>query len=127
MGPTAVSQIVEQIVRIAFVLSGAFIVIKIYNGSIATAVGMATFAALIGALASCVVLWMYWRKRKAVILSNVNNQRFTYDIPMKKLFIELLSYAGPFIIVGLATSLYQLVDQFTFERSMTAVGLGEIW
>ncbi|TQS75416.1 polysaccharide biosynthesis protein [Ornithinibacillus gellani] len=127
MGPTAVSQIVEQIVRIAFVLSGAFIVIKIYNGSIATAVGMATFAALIGALASCVVLWMYWRKRKAAILSNVNNQRFTYDIPMKKLFIELLSYAGPFIIVGLATSLYQLVDQFTFERSMTAVGLGEIW
>ena len=127
MGPTAVSQIVEQIVRIAFVLSGAFIVIKIYNGSIATAVGMATFAALIGALASCVVLWMYWRKRKAAILSNVNNQKFTYDIPMKKLFIELLSYAGPFIIVGLATSLYQLVDQFTFERSMTAVGLGEIW
>lgn len=41
--------------------------------------------------------------------------------------IELFSYAGPFVIVGLATSLYQLVDQFTFKRAMIAGGDGEFW
>src|SRR5690625_7585589 len=40
---------------------------------------------------------------------------------------ELLSYAGPFVIVGLAIPLYQIVDQFTFERAMTASGRADIW
>src|SRR5690625_232214 len=43
MGPTAVSQVVEQIIRIAFVLIGVFIVVKIFDGSIPTAVSFATF------------------------------------------------------------------------------------
>src|SRR5690625_7523292 len=35
MGPIAVSQRLEQVVRIVFVLASAFIVVKIYNGAIA--------------------------------------------------------------------------------------------
>src|SRR5699024_12094244 len=56
MGPTAVSQVVEQVDRIVFVLASAFIVVKIYNVAIATAVGFATFAAFVGALAYLAVL-----------------------------------------------------------------------
>src|SRR5690625_5996918 len=69
MGPTAVSQVVEQVVRIVFVLASAFIVVKIYNGAIATAVGFATFAAFVGALASLAVLLTYWIKRKDYTMS----------------------------------------------------------
>src|SRR5690625_2213814 len=127
MGPTAISQVIEQIVRIVFLLVAAFIVIKVYGGTIATAVGFATFAAFIGALASSVVLWMYWKKRKANITKNLEQQRYTHDISTKDLFIELFSYAGPFILVGLATPLYQLVDQFTFQRAMLAIGAEDIW
>src|SRR5699024_1731608 len=64
IGPTAVLQVVEQVVCIVFVLASAFIVVKIYNGAIATAVGFATFAAFVGALASLAVLLTYWIKRK---------------------------------------------------------------
>lgn len=127
MGPTAVSTVLEQVVRIIFLLSAAFIVLKVYNGTIATAVGFATFSAFIGGLASCIVLWLYWRKRKPSIDRNINRQRYTYDIPMKDLILELFRYAGPFVLVGLATSLYQLVDLFTFERAMYAIGQGDIW
>src|SRR5690625_6076742 len=63
MGPTAVSQVIEQVVRIIFVLVSVFLIIKVYDGSIGLAVGLATFATFIGALASCAVLWRYWRKR----------------------------------------------------------------
>lgn len=127
MGPTAVSQVVEQIVRIAFLLSGAFIVMKVLNGSIALAVGLATFAAFVGGLASCVVLWIYWQKRKGNIMKKIDSQTVTHDIPSKELFKEVFTYAGPFILVGLATPLYQMVDQFTFQRAMVAIGSGEIW
>ncbi|UJL45113.1 polysaccharide biosynthesis protein [Virgibacillus sp. NKC19-16] len=127
MGPTAVSQVVEQIARIVFLLTAAFIVMVVLDGEIATAVGFATFAAFIGGLASAIVLWGYWRKRKSGLDKQLQQQTYTNNIPKKDLFIELFSYAGPFILVGLATSLYQLVDQFTFERAMVASGNESIW
>ncbi|RIU89668.1 putative polysaccharide biosynthesis protein [Oceanobacillus picturae] len=127
MGPTAVSQVVEQIVRIVVLLGGAFVILKFLNGSITTAVGFATFAAFIGALASCVVLYIYWRKRKPYLTKQMQQQQYTYDIPTKSLIAELFRYAGPFVLVGLAIPLYQLVDSFTFERAMVASGRQDIW
>src|SRR5699024_1256476 len=84
--------------------------------------------AFVGALASRVVLWVYWQKHKPYIKKQISQQDTTYDVPVRHLFKELFRYAGPFVLVGLATSLYQLVDMFTFERAMTAIGYsGEEW
>lgn len=127
MGPTAVSQVVEQIVRIIFLLTAALLVLNVYGGSISTAVGFATFAAFVGALASCMVLAVYWRKRKKHFDALIENQSETYHLSIKDLIIELFSYAGPFVLVGLATPLYQLIDQFTFERAMVAGGFEDVW
>lgn len=127
MGPTAVSQIVEQIVRIGFILIGAYIIINLLGGTIVTAVGFATFAAFIGAVASCVVLAIYWKKRKPFINKQLAQQKYTYAIPTSDLFKELFRYAGPFVLVGLAIPLYQLVDQFTFEPALLASGRENIF
>ncbi|SFB37195.1 Membrane protein involved in the export of O-antigen and teichoic acid [Lentibacillus halodurans] len=127
MGPTAASQVVEQIVRIGFILLTSFIIVKVIDGTIVTAVGFATFAAFVGALASCAVLFVYWRKRNALIRKNVEQQKHTHDIPTKELFAELFRYAGPFVLVGVAIPLYQLVDQFTVERAMTAIGQKDLF
>ena len=64
MGPTAISQVVEQLVRITFLLSASYIVIKVLDGDIATAVAYSTFAAFIGGLGGLAVLIIYWIKRK---------------------------------------------------------------
>ena len=64
MTPTAISQLIEQIVRILFVLSGAFLVMKVFNGTEKTAVSFAVFAAFLGAIAGLVVLYWYWKKLK---------------------------------------------------------------
>lgn len=127
MGPTAVSMLVEQIARIAFLLISTILVVKVFDGTIATAVGFATFGAFVGGLASIAVLMIYWQRRKNNIFYHVNNQEIKTDIPLKELFYELFSYSGPFVLVGLATSLYQLVDQFTFQRAMVAIGEGDTW
>ncbi|WP_405100502.1 oligosaccharide flippase family protein [Oceanobacillus sp. FSL H7-0719] len=126
MGPSALSTVTEQIVRILFVLVSVFIVIVILDGTIATAVGFATFGAFIGAVGSWAVLLLYWKKRKPHLDKYLENQRVTSNTTTKDIFREMLGYAGPFIIVGLATSLYQLVDAFTFERTMIAAGFEDI-
>ncbi|WP_138420673.1 putative polysaccharide biosynthesis protein [Aquibacillus sediminis] len=122
MGPTAVSQVVEQIARIIFLLISAYLIVRVFEGSIPLAVGFATFATFIGAIASSIVLYVYWKKRKPYLDSKLQEQERSYDLPLKGLFKELFHYAGPFILVGIATSLYQIIDQFTLIRTMTSIG-----
>ncbi|MCP8617168.1 putative polysaccharide biosynthesis protein [Salirhabdus salicampi] len=126
MGPTAVSQVIEQIVRIAFLLVSVFVLRKIFNADISLAVGMATFAAFIGALASSYVLWLYWNWRKPYLDKQLANQREEHQLSQSSMYKELLTYAGPFVLVGIATPIYQVIDQFTFNRAMSEIGLANI-
>lgn len=126
MGPTAISQVIEQIVRIVFVLLAGYLVVSVFNGSIATAVGYATFAAFIGAIASLLILIIYWQKRKHHIHKQVAQQKTTYDISTKEMIVELFRYAGPFVLVGIAIPLYQNIDSFTFNKAMTSIGQKEL-
>ncbi|QAS53890.1 putative polysaccharide biosynthesis protein [Halobacillus litoralis] len=123
MAPTAVSQVVEQIVRIVFLLVSVFVIVQVLQGPIPKAIGFATFAAFIGGIASCIVLYVYWKKRKPFLDQQLHAQEYTYGLSNKDMFKELFTYAGPFILVGIATPLYQLVDQFTLEKAIKASGL----
>ncbi|HLQ71951.1 MAG TPA: polysaccharide biosynthesis C-terminal domain-containing protein, partial [Bacillota bacterium] len=59
------------------------------------------------------------------IKQRIDQQEASVQVPLTHLFKELFRYAGPFVIVGLATSLYQLVDLATFERAMVQAGFSE--
>ncbi|MFE3897908.1 MULTISPECIES: oligosaccharide flippase family protein [unclassified Priestia] len=127
MGPTAVSQVVEQLVRVVFLLASTYIVIKVVHGSLALAVGFATMGAFVGALAGLAVLIWYWKKRKPYLDKMVNEQTVTPTrISTVSIFKELLTYSLPYVFVSLAIPLYQYVDQFTFNRAMVAAGQKEI-
>lgn len=123
MGPTAISQVIEQIVRIGFLLISVFVIIHLFDGSQTVAVGFATFSAFIGAIASAVVLFWYWKKRKPYLDQTLQQQiRPSYELSTRHLFHELFRYAGPFVMVGLAIPLYQQVDAITFSRTMAELG-----
>src|SRR5699024_11622065 len=77
-------------------------------------------------LASCVVLLRYWRQFKPQLDYQRQAQEKKLNISMKSLSIELLSYAGPFVLVGIAIPLYQEVDSFTFNKAMVIAGYKEI-
>jgi O-antigen/teichoic acid export membrane protein len=125
MGPSAVSQVVEQIVRIVFLLAGAFIVLNIMKGSMVTAVSVATFAAFIGALGSLAVLGWYWVKRKPHLDELLVDDKRTMDISLKDIYKEILLYAAPFVFVGIANPLFQFIDMMTFTRAMTSIGIAK--
>lgn len=145
MAPTAISQVIEQIVRILFLLSGTMLVLFVLadselirpladtlggtgavettelNGLKVLAVTIATFSAFIGAIGSIVVLAIYWRKRK-LIHTNTENPEGTPVRSMKSLLLELLSYSIPIVMVGLSTPLYQFVDQLTMVNTLLNSG-----
>ncbi|WP_078430089.1 putative polysaccharide biosynthesis protein [Alkalihalobacterium alkalinitrilicum] len=125
MGPTAVSQVVEQIVRIIFILSLTFLIVGVYQGNIGTAVGFATFGAFVGALGGLGVLLVYWFKRRTLLNVQMEGSTVDHQIPLKKMYRELISYALPLSFVGLAIPLYQLIDLFTFNRALMASGISQ--
>lgn len=125
MGPSAVSQVIEQIARILFLLIGAFIVLKIMNGSLVTAISVSTFAAFIGGIASLIVLIWYWYKRKPYLDNLLKKDKGTVNISLKDMYKEIILYSVPFIMVGIANSLFQFIDLSTFYRAMYSIGLVE--
>jgi PST family polysaccharide transporter len=125
MGPTAVSQVIEQLVRIVFLLGATYLIINVLKGGMVLAVGYATFAAFVGAIGGMLVLIYYWMKRKHTLLALQENKVITQQKPLSGMFKEVFSYAGPFVFVGLAIPIYNYIDTNTFNRSMYDAGYSE--
>ncbi|MFD1739272.1 oligosaccharide flippase family protein [Bacillus salitolerans] len=126
MEPTAVSQVIEQLVRIIFLLVSVYFILKVGNGELSTAIGYATFAAFVGALGGLAVLGWYFLKRRQSLNVLLANSKPNVKISSKEMIKELLTYAGPFVFVGLAIPLYQYVDQYTLNRTLVENGKREI-
>lgn len=120
MMPTAVSQLIEQIVRIIFLLGGAFIVIHVFGGTPKTAVQFAVLSAAIGALGGVLVLFYYWKKRKPEYDQLRANSVESYDVRHRDMYKEILSYALPIVFLGVANPLFQFVDMLTFNKGMSS-------
>ncbi|WP_436859758.1 putative polysaccharide biosynthesis protein [Staphylococcus caeli] len=123
MGPTAVSEVIEQVARILFILIGSYLVLNVFHGSVLAANGVATFAAAIGAIAAIFVLWYYWRKRKGNIERMVATDNTGMDVSYGKMYKEIISYSIPFVIVSLNFPLFNLVDQFTHNSALNIAGV----
>ncbi|WP_010174200.1 putative polysaccharide biosynthesis protein [Bacillus coahuilensis] len=126
MGPSAVSQVIEQIVRIIFLLGGVYVVIYLLDGSYKTAISVATFAAFVGGIASLIVLGVYWKKRKPRFDELLEQHPGNMNISLPTIYKEIILYSIPFSLVALANPLFQLVDQISFNKAMIEIGLGAI-
>jgi O-antigen/teichoic acid export membrane protein len=121
MKPYAISQIVEQIARVCYMLASAFIIMQVNNGSYKTAVVHSTFAAFIGvAFAMAVLLFSLLKERTAFreLIKESNNQ---ISFSGRQLVLQMIAQAIPFIIVGSAISIFKLIDQYSFEKIMLLV------
>lgn len=123
MRPTAISQVIEQVIRLGFILIMAVSVIKWQHGTIKEAVGWATFAAFIGGMASLIYLTLvyiqFYKKGKT-------KSKDTTTLAYRKIFTEIIKDAIPFAIISLAIPLYQLIETFTMNQSLVAAGLSQI-
>jgi O-antigen/teichoic acid export membrane protein len=125
MGPTAVSQVIEQIIRIIVILVGSYLVIRVYNGDVSTAIGISTFGAFVGAVASMIVLLVFWMKRRPYLKETYKKSVTKEKVSLRAMYKELVTYAMPFVFVGIAIPLYQLVDTVTYNRTLIDVGFSQ--
>ena len=124
--PTSVSQLVEQIVRIAVLLGSAFLVVKVFKGDIKLALNLAVFAAFVGALGGLYVMYYFWKKHKPALDEKLQTSVPSGEYSTFGIYKELLTYSIPVVFVGLGSSLFQLVDMITFNNTMISIGLASV-
>lgn len=126
MEPTAISQVIEQIVRIVFLLAGVYVVLNVLDGELVRAIQVATFAATVGAVGGLVVLFWYWKKQKPHLDSLMKKDRGTMEISLKEIYKEIFLSSIPFIFVGIAMPLFQFADLLSFNKAMSSIGLQHV-
>jgi O-antigen/teichoic acid export membrane protein len=120
MAPYAISQVVEQVARVFYMLLSAFIIMKVMNGDYVAAVVQGTFAAFVGMVAAMGVLLYYYFKSRPVYQALERDYGVENLQPdAKDLFVETIRQAIPFIIVSSGVQLFKIVDQMTFSNFMT--------
>lgn len=124
--PTSVSQLIEQIVRIVVLLGGSFVVVILLKGEPETAVKFAVFAAFVGAIGGLVVLYYYWKKLSPEFNELRQSSVSSGELSYKAIYKEIIQYSIPFVFVGMASSLFQLVDMLTFNSAMVSIGLANV-
>lgn len=123
MKPSAISQIMEQILRVIYMLGAVYLIRVVGTGSMEIAVTHSTFAAFIGAIAAFATLtYFFFKYRKDYAeeerLYSVKEESHVSTV---HLLIEIISIAIPFIISGSAIELTRLVDVNTYMPIMERV------
>ena len=120
--PTSISQVLEQVIRVCVIVGGSYLTLKVFNLGLTTSVGVAVFAATIGALTSYFYLFVKMKKNKADIEKEtlkVKEPKITDNEIIKK----IIMYAFPFIMIDVFKSLINSVDVFMLVKVLVN-GLG---
>ncbi len=118
----AIANVIEQLIRVIVIVFGSFLTLKVFNLSITTAVGVATFGATVGAFVAYIYIINKINKNKEILKRNEKPKIEEKKLTNKVLFKRIVKYSLPFILIELIRSIYNTVDVFTVVRGL--VGLG---
>ena len=116
--PSSVSQVIEQVVRIAVILFGSYIVINVLNKSVTLGVGVSVFGAFVGGLVAYIYIKCKINKNKDAFIKSDKRDNVTNKEIVKK----IISYALPLIVVSIATDIYSLTDMTLVVRTSYKLG-----
>jgi len=120
--PFSLSQILEQLGRIIFILGFTFFILQVNLGNIAEAVKLSTFASFIGGILALLYLIIYVYKRRAIYQENLNSSLPELPLSTKHLIGSIVKESIPFVIIGSAITLTQLIDQLMLKEILIRKG-----
>ena len=116
--PSSVSQVIEQVVRIAVILMGSYIIINVLNKSVSLGVGVAVSGAFFGGVVAYIYLLIKMKKNKDEFKVSTKPDK----VSDKEIIKKILSYALPLIIVSIATDIYSLTDMTLVLKASYKLG-----
>lgn len=116
MGPTAASQIIEQVFRVTTVLAGAYFFLPM--GATYTS-AIATFGAATGAFAGVVLLWLIYINDR----NGYNKKKNTRTISTGSVIARLVTLAFPISLAGLVMPLMQTIDAVIVPMRLQSMGV----
>lgn len=115
--PSSISNVVEQVVRVFIIIFGSFVALKIFNQSIATAVGIAVFGATAGAFVAYFYLLDIVRRNR----KNFDEKTLKVKEPIitnKDILKKIFWYSLPLIMIDVFKSLYDFIDMTTVVKTL---------
>lgn len=112
------SQVIEQIVRIFFILVGSYLCIKVFHLKITYAVGISVFSCAIGAIVAYIYLIIKTKKSNVV----KDSKKALSDEERKEVIKKIIGYCIPFIIINISNSIYNTTDMILIIRGLTNLG-----
>ena len=120
----SISQIIEQVARIAIILIGSYLCVYIFNLPIKYAVGISVFAACLGGIATYIYLSIVTKKNKKQLgLEKTEVKNKSYD---KEIIKKIITYSLPFIVINLANSIYTFTDMVLIIRHLPKLGYSAV-
>ena len=116
--PSSVSQVIEQVVRIAVILMGSYIIINVLNKSVSLGVGVAVSGAFFGGVVAYIYLLVKMKKNKDEFKVSTKPDK----VSDKEIIKKILNYALPLIIVSIATDIYSLTDMTLVLKASYKLG-----
>lgn len=120
----SISQIIEQIVRIAIIIIGSYTAVNIFKLPIKFAVGISVLAAAIGGLSTYIYL---------AVITNKNKKQIDLDKKVEKnkqidheIIKKIITYSIPFIVINLANTIYTFTDMVLVIRTLPKLGFSAI-
>jgi len=116
----SISQILEQIARIAIILIGSYLCVYIFKLPIKYAVGISVFAACLGGITTYIYLSIITKKNKKQL--GLDKQKIKNKIYDKEIIKKIITYSIPFIVINLANSIYTFTDMVLIIRNLPKLG-----
>ncbi len=117
---TTNSQLLEQIVRISFLLVGSYLAIKVFALDVSIGVAIAVFSAFIAGLSAYIYLELQIRKNKKEL--NISDKNHKDQVSNKSIFKKILKFSIPLIIVSISIDIYNMTDLALIIRGLSIIG-----
>ena len=116
----SISQIIEQAVRIAIIIIGSYLCVKVFKLPVKYAVVVSTLAACIGGLVTYLYLALITRKNNKQ-LGLKNDIKSTKEID-KEIIKKIIVYSIPFIVINLVNNATTFVDMVLIIKTLPKLG-----
>ena len=118
---SSISQIIEQVIRIALILISSYLGVKVLHLSMRTTIGIAVFSAFVGGL--CAMLYIVHAMHKNKEELGFSKTYKKDEVTNKEIIKKIFSYAIPFIIIDIAVSIYNFIDMVLIMHTLNYLGL----